>query len=105
MLYMIGMIGADQYKEQNFLIKIGYASNVDKRIMQYKSHNPLVIPMYTIAGTKALEKKYHSLLSSIGKKYYGEWFLVSKIVFMNLMKRGFYLFPLRVERQYRIKRI
>ena len=90
---MIGMIGRDQQFREHCYIKIGYAKNIKKRMQTYKTHNPLILPMYQIAGGKELEKECQKVLSTfiyLGASPKGEWYEVSKSTFLDFAKYGFY---------------
>lgn len=52
MLYLI---------KSNKFLKIGYTSNIDNRIKQYKTHNPDIKILSIIEGTREDEKKLHEL--------------------------------------------
>ena len=66
MLYLI---------KSNKFLKIGYTSNIDNRIKQYKTHNPDIKILSIIEGTREDEKKLHELCKEW--KYDSEWFYYS----------------------------
>lgn len=75
MLYLI---------KSNKFLKIGYTSNLNNRIKQYKTHNPDIKVLSIIDGTREDEKKLHELCKEW--KYDSEWFYYSpKIIdlFLN----------------------
>lgn len=42
-------------------LKIGFTSNIENRIKQYKTHNPDILVLSMIEGTREDEKKLHTL--------------------------------------------
>lgn len=61
--------------KSNKFLKIGYTSNIDNRIKQYKTHNPDIKILSIIEGTREDEKKLHELCKEW--KYDSEWFYYS----------------------------
>lgn len=53
-------------------LKIGFTSNIENRIKQYKTHNPDILVLPMIEGTREDEKKLHTLCKQW--KYDTEWF-------------------------------
>jgi len=58
------------------LYKVGFTSDVTRRMSEYKSHGLSVRPCLVTKGTRQDEKNVHSLLE--GSRAYGEWFRCSK---------------------------
>ena len=101
MLYMIGMVSMVNQRPA-CLLKIGYAKNVANRMKAYKTHNPTATPMYSIAGGKALEKRYHSILAQWGNKVSGEWYQIPFELYKTCHVKGFYCFPIKFKVQHRL---
>ena len=53
-------------------LKIGFTSNIENRIKQYKTHNPDILVLSMMEGTREDEKKLHTLCKQW--KYDTEWF-------------------------------
>ena len=68
-IYIIKSIGVSGEE----IIKVGYSSNVDKRLNNYLYHNPSTIILKTmyIDDGAVLEKKLHNTFKS---SYYNEWY-------------------------------
>lgn len=82
MIYLILSAGFKDDDSLEKLLKIGYTedNNLDRRIYQYKSHNPTIKLLYTIPeGTKNLEDLLHSRFYSFRYDKFGkEWFNYSE---------------------------
>lgn len=103
MLYMIGLSGIQYKKGYKNLIKIGYTKKVDKRLREYKTHNPIVIPMWSMAGGKAQEKYFQELLASYSlRQSYGEWYEVSRDMWDACFCYGFKIFTKQNVKQYNL---
>ena len=72
-LYIIRTFGM-----QGSLIKIGYSSNITKRLLQYYHHNPLVelVGTYYKEDAKEFEKHLHSVLKAYRLR---EWYTEDKL--------------------------
>lgn len=70
---MIYVISTTKY------VKVGYTSNLEKRLKQYDTHNPDYTIYKTIKkGTAQHELELHNLLKEY--KYQGEWFHLNEEV-------------------------
>lgn len=58
--------------ESSGFYKIGYAENVEKRMIAYYTHNPNVELLDQALGTKEDEARLHKILDKY--RYKGEWF-------------------------------
>lgn len=78
MIYLILSAGFKDDDSLEKLLKIGYTedNNLDRRIYQYKSHNPTIKLLYTIPeGTMEMEDLLHSQFSKLRYEKYGkEWY-------------------------------
>lgn len=73
-LYLIRTNGTDNKS----YIKLGYTSNMKKRIYTYYHHNPstVVVKTWYIKEAKELEKHIHNILPSIlGNEWYKQHFI------------------------------
>jgi T5orf172 domain len=57
------------------LIKVGYTTDLSKRMRSYNSHNPDVQLMAVVPGTRDDEAAYHKRFAA--QKVRGEWFRLS----------------------------
>ena len=81
-------------KDNNYMVKVGMSRNLQKRINDYKSHNPLAIVICSCAGTEREEKYCHNMLSQVYQRIKGtEWFLVDEKFYYDCMSFGFRIFP------------
>ena len=77
MIYLIKSGGVDD----RFLLKIGYAKDVDKRLLGYRTHNPEIELLDTREGDKELETLLHNYFSDFSYPGQPEWFYYnSKII-------------------------
>lgn len=76
MIYVLKSSGYDENENLVNLIKIGYTDNWDKRLTQYKIHNPTIKTLYLYDdGNEDDEKFLHSYFSEYKLSDYGrEWF-------------------------------
>ncbi len=76
MIYVLKSSGYDENENLVNLIKIGYTDNWERRLSQYKLHNPTIKVLYKIEdGNEDDEKFLHSYFSEYRYKGYGnEWF-------------------------------
>lgn len=58
------------------LCKVGFTSDVGRRMQQYATHGMWVKPFYVVQGGRWHEKRAHTLLLSAWET--GEWFACSK---------------------------
>lgn len=81
-LYFIGMIGTNPNGESHYLIKIGTAENIKKRIQSYATYNPMLYigGYYRVnKDRERCEDRCHCFLSSIAyaqAQNSNEWFYV-----------------------------
>lgn len=73
-LYLIRVFSGDG----DSLMKVGYSSNINKRLYQYYSHNPMVEVLFTCHRDDAIEfeSSFHRRHASV---YMNEWYTVSSI--------------------------
>ena len=73
-IYVIRAFG----KNNKTIVKLGYSSQIDKRIQNYFSHNPMTEVIWTcfIEDGKILEKVIHKIEDSLYKK---EWYKEQKL--------------------------
>jgi hypothetical protein len=108
MLYMLGQIVLDLRKDliPTYLIKVGLSRDVDRRMNNYRSHNPSAMLISTTAGVEYEEYNCHFFLSRNGCHCYdGEWYSVSKDFFVKCLKEGFEFFPKQRKNQNVYKHI
>lgn len=63
--------------------KIGYTTNLRRRMAQYKTHNPNILLLGLKEGTLLDEQQYHQRFSEF--KYQTEWFRLPKYVLEELI--------------------
>jgi hypothetical protein len=51
----------DIFIKSGKFLKIGFTSNIENRIKQYKTHNPDVLVLSMMEGTREDEKRLHTL--------------------------------------------
>jgi hypothetical protein len=79
-----------QKGDNEYLAKVGYTSDIDKRKYLYHSHNPRAIMRSACAGQLRHETSCHSKLYMAGGQCVKgtEWFSISKDFFDKLYKEG-----------------
>jgi hypothetical protein len=85
MLYLMLQKGNNEY-----LAKVGFTSDVNKRRYSYRSHNPRAIMRSCCAGQPTHEGSCHYKFSLNGAKCVDgtEWYSVSKEMFDKLYEQG-----------------
>ena len=85
MLYLMLQKGNNEY-----LAKVGFTRDVDKRRYSYRSHNPRAIMRSCCAGQPSHESNCHYKLAFNGAKCVNgtEWYSVSKELFDTLYEKG-----------------
>lgn len=85
MLYLMLHKGDNEY-----LAKVGFTSDVDKRRYSYRSHNPRAIMRSCCAGQITHESSCHYKFSLNGAKCVNgtEWYSVPKELFDKLYEQG-----------------
>ena len=82
MVYFIRAIGTNR-------IKIGYTTNIEKRLLAYKTHSPFevklerCIELGSIEKEKQLEKELHKKYSE--QRLHGEWFAIGSEAVNNVV--------------------
>jgi hypothetical protein len=84
-------------KNTVYVIKIGIASDISKRMEQYKSTNPMLNHIDFFYGFskeqgRAIEKVYHKLMRELSYKQIegtAEWFEVEESKYFNILNKGF----------------
>ena len=95
-VYLIGMTSANPItSEIYYWIKVGIASNLEKRMKSYATHNPCIVKIDVLENKKhghSYECSSHVQLEkvclSMGKNT-KEWFQVNKETYLNILKEGF----------------
>lgn len=73
---MLYLIKVGRVSDQLELLKIGFTNNLDQRLNQYKSHNPLCEVIATREGDENLEGLFHARFRNYLYSDYGkEWFV------------------------------
>ena len=82
MIYVLQSAGYDKNGQYIDLIKIGYASNWDRRWESYQLHNPTIKVLYTVEGGEfADEKNVQNYFRKYRFEGYGqEWFTNVKTI-------------------------
>jgi hypothetical protein len=62
------------------LLKIGYTNSIEKRIINYKSHNPTIEVIYIGEGNKENEKFLHIYFSRYRYGETKEWYYYNPII-------------------------
>jgi hypothetical protein len=78
-------------KDGKTIIKFGFSNTIEKRILQYKAHNPNIeiIGTYYHQDGILFERKVHSLIKSeLGREWYSEDKLS---ILLNYIENGFKL--------------
>ena len=84
-------------KNTVYVIKVGIASDISKRMSQYKSTNPMLNHIDFVYGFskeqgRAIEKAYHELMKELSYKQIevtAEWFEVEESKYFNILNKGF----------------
>lgn len=95
-LYMVGSVYMNPYtKEEYYWIKVGKSTDVESRILTYKTHNPMIWVNDTFeVGTEyldRLEKLCHKQLKMVCKEVAEntkEWFLVSRETYLKICEKS-----------------
>lgn len=93
-LYLIGSVYLNQCTNKPlYCVKIGQSKNLERRINQYYTYNPIfkLIDYIPIDSKNLLkkEKSYHEILSRRSKWSTGEWFIIEKDTYFDLIENGF----------------
>lgn len=82
MIYVLKSLGYDENDKSIELIKIGYTNNWDKRLVDYKLHNPTIRVLYLCEnGNEDDERSLHSYFSEYRFNSYGrEWFYYNESI-------------------------
>ena len=95
-LYMVGSVYMNPYtKEEYYWIKVGKSTDIESRILTYKTHNPMIWVNDTLeVGTEYLDKmeklchRQLKLISSEVADNTKEWFLVSRETYLEICEKG-----------------
>ena len=107
---MIYLIKTSYYDEKTckpaFLLKIGYAKNIDDRMKTYKTHNPLVQLLDTREGDYELENELHHYFKEYAYPNQFEWFYYNERIIkeFNTYKQGD-IYDNSIEKEWVIKKI
>lgn len=89
-LYFVGMIGNNPIGEEYYLVKVGTAKNIKKRLQDYATYNPMIYIGGYLCVSKnreLCETRCHNFLTSMAyaqAQNSKEWFYVDKETYFAL---------------------
>lgn len=99
-LYLIGDVKANPYTgKMLYIIKVGRSKNLEKRINQYYTENPL--PWFAdfleadVDNYISMERDCHAMLKRVAyakADRTDEWFFVDKDTYLEICEKGFHYF-------------
>ena len=110
-LYMVGSVYLNPYtKEEYYWIKVGQSKDIESRILDYKTHNPMIWLNDTceigIEFLDKMEKLCHRQLKAVSTEVAEntkEWFLVSRETYLAICEKSWDWFYAIDEYKFHLK--